>query len=134
MDDASGTVRDTRDATSLARPAPTACQVIDFESAEVMYDSILGYPAVIVHGTKPYQAMTEALWSMFYVRQPEYWGYEVVGCLQDDAAVPDVTGPYVLILPLTDAALGTKGIEIIGANKTQVLDIDLSKAGHTHDH
>jgi hypothetical protein len=134
MDDASGVTHGDRDVASLARPAPTTCQVIDFDSADVLYDSILGYPAVIVHGTKPYQAMTEALWPLIYIRQPEYWGYEVVGCLPDDAAVPEVLGPYVLILPLTDAALGTKGIEIIGANKTQKIDIDMSKAGHTHDH
>ena len=134
MDDASGVTRGDPDVTSLDRPALPSCRLIDFDTVNVLYDSILGYPAVFVHGEKPYQAMTVELRSLFYVRPPEYWGYEVVGCLPDDAAVPDVTGPYVLVLPLPTAALGTKGIEIIGANRTQAIDIDMRKAGHAHDH
>lgn len=134
MDDASGATHDDRDRTSLARATPTSCRLIDFDSAKVLYDSILGYPAVIVHGTKPYEAMTEALWSMIYIQQPEYWGYEVVGCLPDDEVTARVEGPYVLVLPLPTAALGTKGVEIIGANKTQAIDIDVDQGGHTHDH
>jgi hypothetical protein len=134
VDDVSRPQHDDDGENSLSRPAPVSCQVIDFESADVVYDSILGYPAVIVHGVKPYQAMTVELWPLEYVRKPEYWGYEIVGCLPEGGGIPTVTGPYVLVLPLPGAAIGTEGVEIIGANTTQALDIDMGKAGHTHEY
>jgi hypothetical protein len=134
MDDVSQPQHDDAEVNSLGRPAPVSCQVIDFASADVLYDSILGYPAVVVHGEKPYQAMTVEARPLEYVRKPEYWGYEIVGCLPENGGIPTVTGPYVLVVPLPGAAIGTEGVEIIGASTTQALDIDMGKAGHTHDH
>ena len=134
MDDDSRHPHHHHASTSLDRPAPAACEVIDFETADVLYDSILGYPAVIVHGEAPYAAMTVSLRPLTYIRQPEYWGYEVVGCLPEGGGVPEVTGPFVQVLPLPGASIGTKGIAIVGANRTQDLDIDMSQAGHTHEH
>lgn len=135
MDDDSRYVHHHQHAsTSHDRPAPASCRVIDFETADVLYDSILGYPAVIVHGEAPYTAMTVSMRPLTYIRQPEYWGYEVVGCLPEGDGVPEVTGPFVQVLPLPGASLGTKGIAIIGANRSQELDIDMSQAGHSHEH
>ncbi len=51
-----------------------------------------------------------------YIRQPEYWGIEVVGCL-GGIGNPTQT-PYVTDLEVTHY-LGTKGIELIGATKRE---------------
>lgn len=104
-------------------PAPQSCRLMDFESAEVLAETPLGYPALFVHGEKPYEAMTVTLQPLFYVRQPEYWGIEIVGCLPS-GAFPDVTGSYVVILPLVGVT-GTRGIEIIGATGSKRIDVTL---------
>lgn len=104
-------------------PSPQSCRLLDFESAEVLVETPLGYPSLFVHGEKPYQAMTVTLQTLYYVQQPEYWGFEVVGCLPS-GPVTDVTGKYVVILPL-DETMGTKGIEIIGATGSKRIDVAL---------
>ena len=55
-----------------------------------------------------------------YSRHPEYWGIEVVGSL------PDVGLP--VITPYTDhrelnGTIGTCGIEVIGASRSEKIDI-----------
>ena len=133
MDDDSRHPHHHHASTSHDRPAPASCRMIDFETADVLYDSILGYPAVVVHGEAPYAAMDVTLRPLTYIRQPEYWGYEVIGCLPEGEVVPEVTGRLVEVLPLPGASIGTQGIAIIGANRTRELEIDLSQAGHTHE-
>lgn len=51
---------------------------------------------------------------LVYLKRPDYWGIEVVGSLPG-FSIP-TTAPYSVSLPL-DGILGTKGIEVIGANK-----------------
>jgi len=67
----------------------------------------------IVQGKKPYLNMTVTLSPLTYVRQPEYWGIEVIGCVS--GIVLPAIGSYDEHLSL-DGIRGTKGIEIIWAN------------------
>jgi hypothetical protein len=50
-----------------------------------------------------------------YIRRPEYWGIEVIGSLPGGICLP-VTAKYTVALPL-EGVTGTKGVEVIGANK-----------------
>jgi hypothetical protein len=65
---------------------------------------------LIVKGKKPYLNMKVLLSPLTYVRQPEYWGIEVVGCVP--GVVLPAIGTYEEFLPL-DGIRGTKGIEVI---------------------
>ena len=53
---------------------------------------------------------------LIYVRKPEYWGIEVIGSLSG-FCLPALA-PYTVSIPI-DSITGTKGIEVIGANKRQ---------------
>ena len=64
--------------------------------------------------------MTVRLSPLIYVRQPEYWGIEVLGSLPG-IALP-ATAPYTVVTSLS-GILGTIGIEIIGASSTQKIDV-----------
>lgn len=61
-----------------------------------------------------------------YIRQPEYWGIEVVGCVSG-LGLPAVA-PYVVRLDL-DGTIGTHGIEVIGASRSEKIDISSYPAG-----
>ena len=60
--------------------------------------------------------MTVRLSPLIYIRQPEYWGIEVVGSLPGFCLT--ALAPYTVSIPLAGIT-GTKGIEVIGANKKQ---------------
>lgn len=108
-------------------PSPSSCRLLDFESAEVLTDTPLGYWALFVHGEKPYEAMWVTLQPLYYIQQPEYWGIEIVGCLPS-GPVTDLTGTYVAILPLS-GVMGTKGIEVIGATGRKSIDLPSDYSG-----
>lgn len=101
-------------------PASEEPRLIDFEKAEP-HPGFAGGWILVVQGEAPYKNMDVRLVPRVYVQQPDYWGIEVVGTLTDDV-VPDVTGPYAVALPL-EGVTGKKGIEVIGANRTQEIDI-----------
>ena len=101
-------------------PAPEACRIIDFDKAQVVPGIVNGTWFLIVSGSKPYISMRVELSPRIYVTQPDYWGIEVVGCLAGISG-PTLT-PYVAVLPL-QGAIGTKGIEVIGATRSEKKDI-----------
>ncbi|UBU12744.1 hypothetical protein [Nonomuraea gerenzanensis] len=101
-------------------PAPSSVRVIDFEEARVVPGIVPRSFILIVSGTKPYLNMTVTLSPLVYVKQPEYWGIEVVGTLPG-IGLP-ATAPYTVALPL-DGILGTKGIEVIGAGNRKTFDV-----------
>src|SRR5262245_5533581 len=104
-----------------AAPLDTHCHTIDFESAKVFTSQTMPPRHVlIVRGEKPYLNMQVKLIPLVYIRQPEYWGIEVVGCLPD-VGLPAVA-PYVVKLDL-DGTIGTHGIEVIGATRSEKIDI-----------
>ncbi len=98
-----------------ALPQPSSCRLIDFDKdkTEVRPGIVSGTYILIVRGTKPYLNMQVNLVPLVYIRQPEYWGIEVIGCLPGGIGLP-ATEPYTAILPL-NGTIGTKGIEVIGA-------------------
>jgi hypothetical protein len=109
-----------------AMPPAQSCRVIDFNTAQVV--TLRSAPpkhVLIVSGEKPYLNMEVSLVPLVYIRQPDYWGIEVVGCLPE-IGLP-ATAPYVVRLDLA-STIGTHGIEVIGANRTEKIDIPSSPA------
>ena len=75
---------------------------------------------LFVAGKKPYINMTVQLVPAIYIRQPEYWRIEVVGCL---SGIPlPMIGPYFERLSL-DACRGTKGIEVVWDDDAMKIDV-----------
>jgi hypothetical protein len=101
-------------AVFLKAPTATSIKLINFTRAEVRSGFVPNKYFLIVSGTKPDVNMTVELSPLIYIRQPEYWGIEVIGRLPG-IGLP-MTAPYSVSIPL-DEILGTKGIEVIGANK-----------------
>ncbi|MDQ3150573.1 MAG: subtilase-type protease inhibitor, partial [Actinomycetota bacterium] len=102
-------------------PTPESCRIINFDSARVV--TLRTQPprhVLVVSGEKPYFNMEVSLSPLVYIRQPEYWGIEVVGCLPE-VGLPVVT-PYVVHHDL-DGTIGTCGIEVIGAGRSEKIDI-----------
>lgn len=103
-------------------PSVQSCRRIDFDKAEIIGTGLPGSKLKIlfVSGNKPWMNMEVKLMPLIYVRQPEYWGIEVVGFFQE-VGIPALT-PYTVCLPLA-GIIGTKGIEVIGANKSEKIQV-----------
>lgn len=97
-----------------------AAQLIDFTTAKVVPGFVSGTYFLIVSGTKPYLNMEVHLTPLIYIRQPEYWGIEVIGILHG-IGLP-ATAPYSVHISLTGIT-GTKGIEVIGARKRKKINV-----------
>jgi hypothetical protein len=113
--------RDLPDFNDL--PKADSCRLIDFDRAKVLALETTDPPQyfLVVLGTKPFPNMEVRLVPRKYVQQPEYWGIEVVGSLPSGGG-PDPTAPYVASIPLANIT-GTKGIEVIGATRSEWRDI-----------
>lgn len=94
-------------------PHSSTCRLIDFDKADVVPGFVSKTFFLIVAGIKPWLTMKVELHPLICIRQPEYWGVEVVAC-QDGVGQPQ-TAPYHIQLDITHL-LGTKGIEVIGAS------------------
>ncbi|MEV0614525.1 hypothetical protein AB0I81_14450 [Nonomuraea sp. NPDC050404] len=101
-------------------PTPQNVRLIDFEEAKVVRGIVPNTFILVVSGTKPYLNMEVSLVPLTYVKQPEFWGIEVVGTLKG-FGLP-ATAPYTVTLPL-DGVIGTEGIEVIGANKSKTIKV-----------
>jgi hypothetical protein len=55
-----------------------------------------------------------------YIRQPEYWEIDVLGCMRT-IGMPVLT-PYTATLRL-GSTIGTKGIEVVGATRSVRIDV-----------
>jgi hypothetical protein len=108
-----------------AMPRPSSCRLIDFKEAEIRSGIVSGTYILIVRGTKPYLNMQVNLIPLVYIRQPEYWGIEVIGCLPGGIGLP-ATEPYIVSLPL-NGTLGTQGIEVIGATRSEKISVPPNK-------
>ncbi|HSF39102.1 MAG TPA: hypothetical protein VLT87_04865 [Thermoanaerobaculia bacterium] len=104
----------------LEAPVSESSRLIDFETTEVIQGIVPDRYILIVSGMKPYLNMDVSLIPRIYIRQPEYWGIEVVGTLKG-IGLP-VLAPYHVSLPL-DGVIGTQGIEVIGANRSERFDV-----------
>lgn len=116
------TMADSASAELAKAPRSESIPLIDFEVAEVRPGFVNNTFFLFVSGTKPYINMTVRLVPVVYVRQPEYWQIDVVGILPN-IGLP-MLGPYAAHLDLTNV-LGTKGIEVVGATRSERIDIDM---------
>ena len=62
-------------------PQSESYRLIDFDDVDVRPGFIPNTFILIVSGTKPYINMKVELAPRVYVKQPDYWGIEVVGSL-----------------------------------------------------
>jgi hypothetical protein len=103
-------------------PPAQSCVLIDFERADAI--SLMIYPppppVLVVSGRKPWANMQVSLNPLRYMKQPEYWGIEVVGCMPP-IGQPAII-PYVVELSLAGIT-GTAGIEVIGAGHTERIEL-----------
>ncbi len=108
---------DTDLAAFSGLPLSQTHRLLGFDHAAV--ESLESFPPQLVlrvRGTAPYPAMRITLEPRIYVRQPDYWGIEVVGMLiEPEPARPT---PYEVALDLS-GPMGTEGIEVIGAGVTK---------------
>jgi Domain of unknown function (DUF6438) len=114
-------------------PAAQSSRRIGFERAEVLtLESDPPQYLLTVSGTKPYLNMDVELVPLVYIRQPEYWGIEVVGSLRG-VGLP-TTSSYTVSLPLT-GFIGTQGIEVIGAERSVTIEVppDSEEVGTCRD-
>jgi len=97
----------------------TVCGLIDFTAFEVIQGISGAYILVVWGNDDP--RIIPSLIPRIYVRQPDYYEIEVVGCLTGIVPPKDVKG-----FPLTmglEHALGRKGIKLIGATKSEQWDL-----------
>lgn len=114
-------MEETQMAAITELPAPRSCRVVQFEKAEIVTrHSLPPQHVVVVSGTKP-ASMKIDLLPLTYVRQPDFWGIEVVGSLPGGIVLPAFV-PYTASLSLAGMT-GTQGVEIIGANRTERLAV-----------
>src|SRR5262245_43170791 len=96
----------------MKQPPSGSSQLIDFVDARIAPGTVPNTYILTVSGTVPYPDTSVTLKPLTYVRQPEYWGIEVVGTLPGTGHRGET--PYTKALPL-DGVLGTNGVEVIGA-------------------
>jgi hypothetical protein len=102
-------------------PVAETCRLIDFEGVNIaVFDSMPPQIFLTVAGMKPYANMIVNLVPRVYIRQPEYWGIELVGCLSG-VGLP-VQTPYTVSIPL-NGITGTRGIEVAGATRSEKKDV-----------
>ncbi|MGH2585772.1 MAG: hypothetical protein ACRDJE_12735 [Dehalococcoidia bacterium] len=102
-------------------PPPASSRLIAYETAQVI-NLKTNPPRYELHvsGIKPFAKMTVKLMPLIYVRQPEYWGIEVVGSLRGRTIPAKI--PYTVSLPLA-GTLGSRGIQVLGANRSDTFDV-----------
>jgi hypothetical protein len=102
-------------------PPAESCRLIDFDRAEIaVLESFPPQHVLTVTGTKPFLNMEVDLVPLVFIRQPEYWGIEVVGCLRG-IGLPALA-PYTVSM-LLDGFVGTEGIEVIGATRSEKIEV-----------
>ena len=104
------------DIDALAKmPKPTGAVLVDIDTAQLNAGIVNGTYFLTATGTKPWATMKVLFIPLVYVHRPEYWGIQVVG-IQCGIGLP-TTAPFEVSEEVTQY-LGTKGVEVIGANKT----------------
>jgi hypothetical protein len=106
-------------------------RLIDFVRAEAITQmSYPPRPVLVVAGEMPYGATEVTLVPLVYISQPQYWGIQVVGTFE---AGPHVSQPIAAVPYSVEIALagitGTEGIEVIGANSTEKIEVPTSSTG-----
>jgi hypothetical protein len=101
--------------------AATSGRVIAYQKANIVPGIVPGTFLLVVSGEARCWNMKVSLTPLIYVTCPDYWGIEVVGTLPGGFCL-DAIKPYVLTI-LLSGITGSKGIEVIGANKRESFDV-----------
>ena len=101
-----------------ALPASTSCRLVPFDNASI-HPGFAGDFFLVVSGTMPNMNMTVDLHPVVYIQQPEYWVWEVVGCV--DGFVLPATAPFSVAKAI-GGAMGTKGIDVVGDGQSLRLE------------
>jgi hypothetical protein len=105
-----------------AGAASETCRRIDFENVELRPGIVNGTFFLVVTGKTPCINMKVSLIPLIYIKCPEYWGIEVVGCLPNGICLTAI-GSFTEFIPLAGVT-GSVGIEVIGATKTEQIAVD----------
>ncbi len=99
-----------------------AGELLNWAKLELVMDPEPPNPSLIVEGDLPYP-MRKVVLEPFpeLVIEPEYWPTKVLG--YSDGVVPEVITPYTVQVSLSELAIGTKGIELIGNGQSETIDI-----------
>ena len=111
----------------LNAPTPSSVRLINFDKAEVITGIVPRKYILVVSGTAPCLNMHVSLSPLIYIKQPDYWGIEVVGSLPGGICLRALKH-YTVSIPL-DGITGKKGIEVIGAGKREKINVPPKKGG-----
>lgn len=122
-----GVIGATAGCTQKPPPPPPqqTCRPLDFERAIIEQGDAKGATAqwnLTVNGMV--SGGHAALRPVTYIQQPDYWMIEVDVCSQPGVSYPAAFFPYTVTLDLT-GVLGTKGVEVKGASRSERLDVPL---------
>jgi heat shock protein HslJ len=112
---------------AMAYPAAAqaeTCDLIDFDTARVELLLTIdgaGGRVLTVTGTQPLQNLTVKLVALTYVQQPDFYGIDVQGCRAGEIGLPPAV-PYTVNFYFKGTE-GKRGIEVIGATRTQRFDL-----------
>jgi heat shock protein HslJ len=119
------------DPAAAQAPDPTTataqaeiCDLTDFDTARVELLLTIdgaGGRVLTVTGNQPFQNMTAKLVGLTYVQQPDFYGIEVQGCRTGEVGLPPAV-PYAVSFRFRGTE-GKRGIEVIGATRTQRFDL-----------
>lgn len=104
-----------------ANPASQSCRLINFDKVDVRPGFIPETWFLIVSGEKPCINMEVSLVPVVYIRCPEYWQIEVVGCLPHGICL-EAVAPYTVTIPLSGIT-GSEGIEVLGASTSKKVKV-----------
>ncbi|HEY6550668.1 MAG TPA: hypothetical protein VIY71_05650 [Solirubrobacterales bacterium] len=97
-------------------------ELLNWTRLELLMDFEPPNPSLIVEGDLPHPMDRVALVPLpELLIEPEYWPTKVVG--YSDGNVPEVITPYSVQAPLSELSTGTKGIELIGRDQSENIDI-----------
>lgn len=105
----------------ISLPTANSSRLIDFRDADVRPGIVANTWFLVVSGEAPCANMEVSLVPLVYVQQPDYWGIEVTGTLPGGICLTAMK-PYMVTLDITHV-LGTIGIEVIGAQRTERIDV-----------
>jgi hypothetical protein len=91
------------------------CYPIDFNNIDIQWYAGRGVYQLTVSGMKPYTNMQVSLSHEAYNGRPAYWRTVVIGCVKNGLLMP-ISAPYYITMTL-DRFVGTRGVEIVGANR-----------------
>ena len=104
-------------------PLSSTCRLINFDTAHVFPGIVNGTWFLHARGEKPWLNMTVMLVPAVYISTPDYWKFEVVGCFPT-IGLPCTTSYNITSGEISNGnGIGHKGIEVVGANKTQIINI-----------